>query len=428
MIRSYPSVLSLVLILAVTSIAKAQEKTPFEPIEPAGIPGTILVTGAKAKDEALKRFVELAGAQKAKIVLMPAVGKKELKEFVDTQIKAFKAHNASVDVLTLDNHNAASEPKIAERFKNVTGLWLAGNELSNFARTYRDSVVSREMQHLLGRGGVIGAEGSVAEILGRTTIGLDGQGFDLLPDVIIDPDFSKPGAKDQLLAALKRHPGLVGIGIRDEACLVLKGRDASVIGEAGVAFCIPSSPFHQNTTFELTSKRVGDFTHYRRVARSRIQSPVYPPNEVPIPEVAKGSLVIVGGGGMPAEITKKFIELAGGPQSLIVVLPTAMPDPIPPNADGGFLLKAGCKNVKVISARVRRDVESPENLKVLKEAKAIWFGGGRQWRFVDAYEGTKAHELFREVLKRGGVIGGSSAGATIQGDYLVRAHLPVRSS
>ena len=245
---------------------------------------------------------------------MPAVGKKELKEFVDTQIKAFKAHNASVDVLTLDNHNAASEPKIAERFKNVTGLWLAGNELSNFARTYRDSVVSREMQHLLGRGGVIGAEGSVAEILGRTTIGLDGQGFDLLPDVIIDPDFSKPGAKDQLLAALKRHPGLVGIGIRDEACLVLKGRDASVIGEAGVAFCIPSSPFHQNTTFELTSKRVGDFTHYRRVARSRIQSPVYPPNEVPIPEVAKGSLVIVGGGGMPAEITKKFIELVGGPE------------------------------------------------------------------------------------------------------------------
>src|SRR5437763_5855947 len=30
------------------------------------------------------------------------------------------------------------------------------------------------------------------------------------------------------------------------------------------------------------------------------------------------------------------------------------------------------------------------------------------------------HELFRAVLSRGGVIGGSSAGATIQGDYLCR--------
>jgi cyanophycinase len=39
---------------------------------------------------------------------------------------------------------------------------------------------------------------------------------------------------------------------------------------------------------------------------------------------------------------------------------------------------------------------------------------------VDAYEGTKTEEMFWEVLNRGGVIGGSSAGATIQGSYLAR--------
>jgi cyanophycinase len=46
--------------------------------------------------------------------------------------------------------------------------------------------------------------------------------------------------------------------------------------------------------------------------------------------------------------------------------------------------------------------------------------GGRQWRFIDAYEGTKAEPLLRDVLRRGGVIGGSSAGASIQAEYLVR--------
>ncbi len=51
----------------------------------------------------------------------------------------------------------------------------------------------------------------------------------------------------------------------------------------------------------------------------------------------------------------------------------------------------------------------------------MWFGGGRQWRFVDAYDGTPIVELFHEVLKRGGVICGSSAGASIQGEYLARA-------
>jgi cyanophycinase-like exopeptidase len=39
---------------------------------------------------------------------------------------------------------------------------------------------------------------------------------------------------------------------------------------------------------------------------------------------------------------------------------------------------------------------------------------------VDSYAGTRTYRAFHDVLARGGVIGGSSAGATIQGDYLVR--------
>ena len=49
-----------------------------------------------------------------------------------------------------------------------------------------------------------------------------------------------------------------------------------------------------------------------------------------------------------------------------------------------------------------------------------WPSGGRPWRFLDAYEGTKAVPLFFDVLKRGGAVGGSSAGASIQAEYLVR--------
>ena len=55
-----------------------------------------------------------------------------------------------------------------------------------------------------------------------------------------------------------------------------------------------------------------------------------------------------------------------------------------------------------------------------KDATAVWFDGGRQWNMVDWYAGTLTYREFHNVLARGGVIGGSSAGATIQGDYLVR--------
>jgi cyanophycinase len=41
---------------------------------------------------------------------------------------------------------------------------------------------------------------------------------------------------------------------------------------------------------------------------------------------------------------------------------------------------------------------------------------------VDAYQGTRTESAIGDVLKRGGAIGGSSAGATIQGHYLVRGN------
>ena len=125
---------------------------------------------------------------------------------------------------------------------------------------------------------------------------------------------------------------------------------------------------------------------------------------------------------MPADVVSRFIELAGGPDALIVILPTAVPDPIPANAGAAFFERAGATNVKVLTARHLEDVESAENLRWLKKADAIWFGGGRQWRFVDAYESTRAAPLMHRVLARGGVIGGSSAGASIQAEFLARGN------
>src|ERR1700741_876965 len=64
--------------------------------------------------------------------------------------------------------------------------------------------------------------------------------------------------------------------------------------------------------------------------------------------------------------------------------------------------------------------DTEEFAKVLRDARGVWFDGGRQWNIVDSYANTLTLREFHKVLERGGVIGGSSAGASIQGDYLVR--------
>ena len=68
----------------------------------------------------------------------------------------------------------------------------------------------------------------------------------------------------------------------------------------------------------------------------------------------------------------------------------------------------------------RTVANSEEFVKAIQTATGVWFMGGRQWRIADAYLGTTTEKALWDLLDRGGVIGGSSAGATIQGSYLAR--------
>jgi len=135
----------------------------------------------------------------------------------------------------------------------------------------------------------------------------------------------------------------------------------------------------------------------------------------------KGSLVIVGGAMRDTSIAMKFLELAGGKDAPIVVIPTASgSEEINEERTIGTFTRLGATNVKVVHTYDPAVADTEEFVKPIKEASGVWFGGGRQWRIVDSYAGTSTEEEIRAVLDRGGVIGGSSAGATIQGTYLAR--------
>ena len=144
---------------------------------------------------------------------------------------------------------------------------------------------------------------------------------------------------------------------------------------------------------------------------------------------AKGALIIVGGGNLDnAGIQERFIELAGGVAAKFVIVPTAGG-----NRDNAGKLREykeadiikpwlakGLKNVVMLHTHDPKVADTEEFARVLRDANAVWFNGGRQWNIVDSYADTLTQKEFAKVLERGGVIGGSSAGATIQGQFLVR--------
>ncbi|HTN83962.1 MAG TPA: cyanophycinase, partial [Sorangium sp.] len=137
---------------------------------------------------------------------------------------------------------------------------------------------------------------------------------------------------------------------------------------------------------------------------------------------AHGTVIVIGGGTMGPEIYDQFIQAAGGPDALIIDVPNAGGSTSYGDDAAGArnLRQAGARRVHVLFTTDRAVASSDSFVAVLKRAGGVWFEGGRQYRLVDAYAGTKTEQAFHDLLARGGVVGGTSAGATIQGDFLVR--------
>ena len=136
-----------------------------------------------------------------------------------------------------------------------------------------------------------------------------------------------------------------------------------------------------------------------------------------------GTLIAIGGGDIGhTNIMKEFRKLAGGDSAKIVVIPTAF---VRNNEIDTLLLKRnfkeyGIPNFTVLHTNDSIEVNTDDFVQPLKEATGIYFTGGRHWRIADSYLNTKVHKELLKLLDRGGVIAGSSAGATIQGSYLAR--------
>ncbi len=134
---------------------------------------------------------------------------------------------------------------------------------------------------------------------------------------------------------------------------------------------------------------------------------------------SQGTLFIVGGGSM-AKLWPEFLELAGGRDAPIVVIPTANETIEANDHSAVALLALGATQVTQLHTRDPKIADTEAFVAPLRTARAIWITGGRQWRLADAYLDTRTLREIFAVLARGGVVGGSSAGASIQASYMVR--------
>lgn len=138
-----------------------------------------------------------------------------------------------------------------------------------------------------------------------------------------------------------------------------------------------------------------------------------------------GHLIIAGGNLSDPSVFNLFIQLAGGPEAAVVIIPTAAEDGFF-NEDSAIIRLErryrglGFQNITILHTRDKEEANTRAFVEPIKTARGVWFPGGRQWRLADSYLNTLTHKELNNLLSRGGVIGGSSAGATIQGSFLAR--------
>jgi cyanophycinase len=390
----------------------------------------VIVGGGLIPDAVYQRFVELAGGPYARIVVIPTASEYAQSTWLESHMTLLFNSMGVLDVQFLHTRSreVANDPQFVQPLKQATGVWLGGGVQQRLTDAYLGTEVEKAMHNVLTRGGVVGGTSSGAAVMSRLmirqgkTVAETSQGFGFITGAVIDQHFLRRNRQQRLMGVLENNPGLFGLGIDEQTAVIVEGRSISVVGNSQACVCYAGCPERPAKVQTLGDGDRADLVALSRAAIARTR-PVPAVQEERPPQVEAGTLVIVGGGPTPPEAVERFIGSAGGEEAPLVVVTTAQGDTPPgEKAAIGWLRVAGARNVTQIHARTRKEADDPKVLAALQAAKGIWFSGGRQWRLVDAFANTRAYSLFASVLQEGGVVGGSSAGATIQGGVLVRGN------
>src|SRR3954469_3561007 len=147
----------------------------------------------------------------------------------------------------------------------------------------------------------------------------------------------------------------------------------------------------------------------------------------------RGTLLIVGGRERPdnAALHQRFIQAAGGQEhARIGILPTASVDDASARRKAGVFARYGvpAAHIEVIDIprNDRAKAKDPAVAARIRRCTGLYFVGGDQTRITGAFHeedgsDTPALEAVRDVLSRGGVVAGTSAGGAAMGATMTTA-------
>jgi cyanophycinase len=142
------------------------------------------------------------------------------------------------------------------------------------------------------------------------------------------------------------------------------------------------------------------------------------------PEGAQRGWIIPIGGAEEkrrhdADILARFVQVCGGTDADIVVIPTAsrMKDTGARYED--IFTELGAADVATIDFDTRRDCSEPNRLARIERASGVFFTGGNQLRLTTILGGTPVAKMIRARNAAGMHVAGTSAGASFLSEHMI---------
>ena len=220
----------------------AEDQSAGETAKTTSPKGSLVVCGGgKLPDVVMRRFVELAGGDRGRLVVIPTAGSDDGMPAEKEVEERWKERGiGSVSVLHTRSNAEADALQFVEPLNNATAVWISGGQQSRLAKSYVGTETERALVELFHRGGVVGGSSAGAAIQSRVMIQSGNPepkvttGFDLLPSAIVDQHFLRRNRFNRLITAVTDHPDCTGVGIDESTAVVFRQGICSVLGDSYV--------------------------------------------------------------------------------------------------------------------------------------------------------------------------------------------------
>lgn len=353
----------------------------------------------------------------------------------------------------------------------VNQEWLPEEFASAYpAKTSRFQSALREV---VARGGVVAGLGGGMASLPETIIAGDMPsergwvraelrfGLALFNGAVVDQNFSTHAGRLERLTDLLRNgsrldrmensPGVerrtIGLGVERQTVVILRGNTVRVMGEGRGHFFLKSNGDRTITrrtlaagedrlVVEASSASPADLSRQANEFDGSVSNPFGMPEAA---DSSRWGTVVLHGGGDTEEIIELFPTFVGATRPRLVHCPAARESCRPSGAGSGQGLarrlevtfsewhalqsEGRVADLSFVTTNSPADADNADFIRPVTQVDAMWFCGGDQRQlarlFVDRRRPTRFQQAVINIVRRGGVVGGSSAGLAVMSDVMI---------